>query len=199
VSIHLGPYSRGVSEEPPRRQLTLRDAREIRALAHPARLEVLSRLQGPRRVMTATELAEYCGLSPSAMSYHLRAMERAGMVERAEAEDGRERPWRLAFDQLTTDADVDSPGAKVAESLLIEAFMKEDTRHVVDFVATEPKGPWRDATTLNGMTLVLTTEELETMQAEIREVTKKYAVQSRAEPPEGSRRVRFRILVVPED
>lgn len=199
MSRYLGPYSRGVSEEPPRRQLTLRDAREIRALAHPARLEVLSRLQGRHRAMTATELAEYCGLSPSAMSYHLRAMERAGMVERADAEDGRERPWRLAFDQLTTDADVDSPGAKVAESLLIEAFMKEDTRHVVDFVATEPKGPWRDATELNRVTLVLTTQELETMQAEIREVTKKYAVQNRAEPPEGSRRIRFRSLVVPED
>jgi DNA-binding transcriptional ArsR family regulator len=188
-----------VSEEPPRRQLTLRDAREIRALAHPARLEVLSRLQGRHRAMTATELAEYCGLSPSAMSYHLRAMERAGMVERADAEDGRERPWRLAFDQLTTDADVDSPGAKVAESLLIEAFMKEDMRHVVDFVATEPKGPWWDATALNRVTLVLTIEELETMQAEIREVTKKYSVQNRAEPPEGSRRIRFRSLVVPED
>jgi DNA-binding transcriptional ArsR family regulator len=191
-------YSRVVTE-PPRRQLTLRDAREIRALAHPARLEVLSRLQGQHPAMTATELAGYCGLSPSAMSYHLRAMERAGMVERAEAEDGRERPWRLAFDQLTVNADTDSSAAHVAESLMVEALMKADQQHVVNFMATEPQGPWRDATGLSRMSLLLTSEELTELFEEVRQVARKYAVQNRTEPPEGSRPVRFSFFAVPED
>jgi len=65
-------------------------------LAHPARLAVLDALfEGGQ--LTATECAELAGLSPSAMSYHLRALERWGIVERADAsDDGRERPWRAA-------------------------------------------------------------------------------------------------------
>ena len=180
-----------------RRKLVLTDPREIKALAHPARLEVLSRLQGRDRAMTATELAGYCDLSPSAMSYHLRAMERAGLVERAEGEDGRERPWRLAFEMLTVDSD--SPAGYVSEGLVLEAVMREDMRHVTNFLATEPAGPWRSSPVLDRVTVAVTTEELATMLAEIREVTKKYAAVNRPEPPEGSRRVRFTYLSVPED
>jgi len=47
-------------------------------------------------VLTASEAAEICGLTPSAMSYHLRALQKAGMVEREESADRRERPWRAA-------------------------------------------------------------------------------------------------------
>jgi len=49
--------------------------------AHPARLALLEHLRngGPA---TATECAG-CGLSPSATSYHLRALARAGLVEAA--------------------------------------------------------------------------------------------------------------------
>ncbi|MFL6074194.1 MAG: ArsR/SmtB family transcription factor [Mycobacteriales bacterium] len=189
-----------MSEEPPQRQLTLRDPREIRALAHPARLEVVTRLQGRQLPMTATELAGYCGLSPSAMSYHLRAMERAGLVERVEtSEDGRERPWQLAFERLTVDSAADSPADHVAESLLLEAIMKDDLRHTVDFMAAEPKGPWRSATVLNRGTLLLTTEELAEMLAAIQEVTSRYGEKRRPDRPAGARRVRFSYLAVPDD
>lgn len=179
-----------------RRKLVLTDPREIKALAHPARLEVLSRLQGRDRAMTATELAGYCDLSPSAMSYHLRAMERAGLVERAEGEDGRERPWRLAFEMLTVESD--SPAAYVSESLMVEAVMREDIRQATSFLATEPQGPWRSSTVLNRVTVSVTTEELATMLDEIHEVTQKYAADNRSDPPEGSRRVRVTYLSVPE-
>ena len=48
-------------------------------------------------VATATECAEVCGLSPSATSYHLRALAKAGLVEEAPSRgDGRERVWRAA-------------------------------------------------------------------------------------------------------
>src|SRR5262252_1273011 len=73
--------------------LTLEDPGALRALAHPARLAVVDELyQGNER--TSSELAELTGLSPSAMSYHLRALERWGIVERGTPRnDGRERPW----------------------------------------------------------------------------------------------------------
>ena len=53
----------------------------MRAMAHPARLSIMDYfLSG--ETGTATELAEVVGLSPSATSYHLRALGRAGFVER---------------------------------------------------------------------------------------------------------------------
>src|SRR3954452_18174881 len=72
---------------------SLHDPRALRALAHPARLDILERLNsdGPA---TATECAEVVGLSPSACSYHLRALARWGLVEEADSTDRRERRWR---------------------------------------------------------------------------------------------------------
>jgi len=85
----------------PVREVVISDPRAIRALAHRARVEAMDELFASRGTRTATELAERCGLSPSAMSYHLRALEKYGLVERAESEgDARERRWRAAGDSL---------------------------------------------------------------------------------------------------
>jgi DNA-binding transcriptional ArsR family regulator len=66
----------------------------LRAIAHPARQRLLSELFAGN-VLTATEAAEMVGLTPSAVSHHLRALAKYGLAERAEATtDGRERPWR---------------------------------------------------------------------------------------------------------
>ena len=89
---------------------TLSDPGAIRALAHPARLAVIEELYAGRE-LTATECAEIAGLSPSAMSYHLRSLEKAGIVERAELDgDGRERPWRAAGAYLQVDSTSDGTG-----------------------------------------------------------------------------------------
>lgn len=76
----------------------LRDADAIRSLAHPARRGVINLLYLDGAPRTSTELSRLTGLTPSAMSYHLRSLEKAGIVERADAEggDSRTRPWRAA-------------------------------------------------------------------------------------------------------
>src|SRR5262245_60240338 len=75
--------------------LRITDARMLRALAHPARIAILEHLalDGPA---TATQCADVAGLSPSACSYHLRALARFGFIEPAPdgAADGRHRPWQ---------------------------------------------------------------------------------------------------------
>ena len=75
--------------------LELTDPKVIRALAHPARMTILSRLldDGPA---TATECAEVVGQSPSACSYHLRQLAAFGFIEPVESDDGRERRWQAA-------------------------------------------------------------------------------------------------------
>lgn len=79
--------------------LTLSEPGAFKAVAHPARYRVIEELYSGRE-MTATEAAELVGLTPSAMSYHLRQLERYGIVERGESTDGRERPWRRVAEHL---------------------------------------------------------------------------------------------------
>lgn len=74
-------------------------AAQLRALAHPLRLQLLEVLhdEGPA---TATRLARRLGESSGATSYHLRALHRAGMVEEAEKRNGRERWWQRTSERL---------------------------------------------------------------------------------------------------
>ncbi|MGN6752655.1 MAG: ArsR/SmtB family transcription factor [Intrasporangium sp.] len=75
--------------------LTLRDPAALKALAHPVRQDLIALLDDDK-VVTATAASERVGMSPSAVSHHLRLLEKYGIVERVEAsEDARERPWRL--------------------------------------------------------------------------------------------------------
>ena len=59
-----------------------------------------------RATITATEAAELAGLSPSAMSYHLRALAKWGIVREADPAgdgDGRERRWERVGAGLSVD------------------------------------------------------------------------------------------------
>ena len=69
------------------------NAAQLRALAHPLRLQLLQVLhaEGPA---TASQLGRRLGESSGATSYHLRALHRAGMVEEAEQRNARERWWQ---------------------------------------------------------------------------------------------------------
>lgn len=110
-----------------RRTLTLTDPRAMRVLAHEVRQQLLEELGGGE-VLTATEAAQRCGITPSAMSYHLRAMERWGIVERVDSEDGRERPWRLAADSIRIDAEGQAKMPANVENSLLGAFARSVSR-----------------------------------------------------------------------
>ena len=74
-------------------------AAQLRALAHPLRLQLLHVLhaEGPA---TASQLARRLGESSGATSYHLRALHRVGMVEEAEQRNARERWWQRSPERL---------------------------------------------------------------------------------------------------
>lgn len=89
----------------PQRLVTISDARAMRALAHEARQQVIEVLYAEQRPRTATELAALTGLSPSAMSYHLRALAKWGVVERSTDDgDARNRPWKASGTSLRIDS-----------------------------------------------------------------------------------------------
>lgn len=97
---------------------TLSNPAVMRALAHPTRLAILQRLQagGPA---TASQVAEVVNASPSACSFHLRALAAAGLVE--EDPDapaaGRRRPWRAVPFTMDWRSGSDPGGDRAAAAL----------------------------------------------------------------------------------
>jgi DNA-binding transcriptional ArsR family regulator len=111
------------SPDQPERRVVLTDAAGIKALAHPARLTIIDDLYDHREERTATELADLVGLTASATSYHLRALERVGIVERGDTRgDGRERPWRAAADSVEVDSQHEG-ASLAAESMLLNKVL----------------------------------------------------------------------------
>jgi DNA-binding transcriptional ArsR family regulator len=176
----------------------LDDPGALKALAHPARLAVVDELyQGEER--TASELAELTGLTPSAMSYHLRALERWGIVERgAERKDGRERPWRAVARTLTLDPETISAAAVDVVAGTTLQHLRDEFRRWALVEQDEPRA-WRDVTGVSRSYLWLTEEEVTALAADLRAVIKKHVGDRDAtDHPEGTRRVFCLVAIVPE-
>src|SRR6476660_29475 len=96
-------------------------AEALAALAVPARLALLNHLlaAGPR---TASECAPVVGETASNCSWHLRALAKVGLVERAPRApdgDGRTRPWQAtAVGFVFSDPADDGPAAALARTAL---------------------------------------------------------------------------------
>src|SRR5262249_51334753 len=155
---------RGVtqSEDRTRHRVTIRDPQVMRAMAHPARLAIMEFL-GDGAVPTATECAEVCGLSPSATSYHLRALAKVGLLEEAPSRgDGRERVWRSAHSSLRIDTETDSPETHAAARELMDLVLARDEEQVARWFDNAEKEPkeWYDAAGLTRHQVFLTATEL---------------------------------------
>ena len=156
-----------------RTKLTLTDPRAIRAIAHGARQQVIDELYSGS-VLTATEAAQICGLSPSAMSYHLRALEKWGIVVRYEPSgDGRERPWRAGADDLSVGRIDGSSGASMrqAANAVVSTLMVGLNRAVDFFVDKEPDAKGAQ---LSHSRLYLTDEEATALNQDLDELVRRY-------------------------
>jgi DNA-binding transcriptional ArsR family regulator len=179
-------------------EVNLDDPGALRALAHPARLAVVDELyQGFER--TSSELAQLTGLTPSAMSYHLRALERWGIVEQgAPREDARERPWRAAGRTLRFDPETISTAAVDVVAGTTFQHLREAFRRWAAVEQNETKA-WRDVAGVSRAYLWLTEEEAGKLDAELGAVLKKFtADRDAAHHPEGTRRVFCLVAIVPE-
>jgi DNA-binding transcriptional ArsR family regulator len=172
------------------------DPRALRALAHPARIAIMQRLilDG---AATATECAEVAGLSPSACSYHLRALARYGFVEEepAEAADQRHRPWRARMVAVSIGEDLDEHGQsdalRAAGRLLLEsvhAWVEDLRASYFDHEAEYPR-EWQKAFRSSQVFLHVTAGELQQIGSRINEVLADYARLNPDERPPGARRV----------
>jgi DNA-binding transcriptional ArsR family regulator len=143
------------------------DPRTLRALAHPVRIALLEALwlDGP---MTATEVGERIGESPTTCSFHLRQLAKYNFVEEAGGGKGRARPWRMTAMGIQLSAH-DDPEVEVASNALARLFRErqlERYRTWLESQATYPK-EWRSAAGESEFLFYLTSAELEELRAEL--------------------------------
>jgi DNA-binding transcriptional ArsR family regulator len=185
------------------------DARSLRGLAHPLRLQLLGllRMDGPA---TATQLAERTGQSSGATSYHLRQLAAYGfVVEDPERTTGkRDRYWRAAHRLTMFDHPRD---ADEGERALGEEYL----RIVADANARRLQGSiaglatleqdlgagWMDGFTMSDLSLRLTLDEARSLIAELEALAARYRRDDpdhRSEAPADTQRVTLQFLVLPD-
>lgn len=103
----------------------------LRAIAHPVRQRLIEDVLSVEQPVTATEAAAQCGITASAMSYHLRMLEKYGMAERVTSADGRERPWRKTADGFEIDSSSESPMSDREQHALVNQFVSATTRDLM--------------------------------------------------------------------
>lgn len=199
----MTPRRKTANRKPPeeRAPVKLTDPRAIRALAHPARLAVIDELYSGRE-LTATECAAIAGLSPSAMSYHLRSLEKYGIVERAEsAADGRERPWRAAGSYLQVDSHGGGQGefaaAAALSSTVLGRTVEQFDRYLARRAGESPE--WLDATEASYGQLWLLPHEAKEVAEQFIASVEKYKGRRTGDRPEGARRMRLAVMLFPTD
>ncbi|MFD7238713.1 helix-turn-helix domain-containing protein [Streptomyces syringium] len=179
------------------------DAKGLRAMAHPVRVQLvgLLRTYGPS---TATRLAERLGLGSGVTSYHLRQLGTAGFVEEdTDRGNARERWWR-AVHQGTwlTDKGLPDrePEAAMAYMRSVADAHAQRARLALGAVETMPR-PWRDNLDMSDWSLRLTPEEAASLGEELRAVVNRYrrdGPDAGSGAPEGAERVVLITHLLPE-
>ncbi|MFF4649287.1 helix-turn-helix domain-containing protein [Streptomyces sp. NPDC001380] len=179
------------------------DARGLRALAHPVRVQLLGLLRryGPS---TATRLADRTGLTSGATSYHLRQLAAAGFVEEDTGRgNARDRWWRSVhrvtrFDDL--DLAAQEPEATLAHLQSVAAAHTLSLQRTLNELPTAPRA-WQEAFDMSDWALRLTPEEACALQEELASVVARYRQDTpgaAASAPPGAQRVSVVSHLLPE-
>ncbi|MEU7340881.1 ArsR/SmtB family transcription factor [Streptomyces sp. NPDC007074] len=179
------------------------DAKGLRALAHPVRVQLVGLLRkyGPS---TATRLAERLGVNSGTASYHLRQLGAAGFVEEdTERGNARERWWRSVH-QRTELNDPElaerEPEAALAYLQSVAAAYTLRTQRAVNELQTMPR-TWRDTFDMSDWALRLTPEEAASLREELQAVIARYredTPEAAGDAPDGAERVAVITHLVPE-
>ena len=159
----------------------LRDARSLRALAHPLRVELLTAL-GTHGPLTATQAAVIVDDSPSNCSFHLRTLASFGMIEEIPADDARQRLWQAVRGGISFEPD-DNTESRVAAKAASQMF-HDHTFHALarwmDRLPDAPQ-PWRQAWFDSTANLSLTADELADIDVRIGAILQPYIERRRNE------------------
>jgi DNA-binding transcriptional ArsR family regulator len=177
------------------------DAHGMRALAHPVRMAILTRLQqeGPS---TATGLSEQVGATPSVTSWHLRHLATHGLVRDAVGlGNGRERWWEAASRGFRVVLE-DEAGRRAAQALrdALEANEGDQVGEWRREVEPRLDLAWLALSGLANTTVLVTRAELDQIESAVEELLAPYVLRKdvpAGEVPDGARLVRIRRHVMP--
>lgn len=177
-------------------ELRITDPRALRALAHPARQRLITELFSGE-ILTATEAARLVDLTPSATSYHLRALEKWGVVERDSSTDGRERPWRSTATNISILPEAHrAAGRDLSRASLAKWFVGLDTG--LDRLAESLESGDEVGMTSRGR-LWVTDAELEELKEHLHEAVRAYRGRTRREHPEDAKPWDVYALILPSE
>jgi DNA-binding transcriptional ArsR family regulator len=147
------------------------DSSALRALAHPLRVQLFNLLSayGPA---TATALAERLGESSGSTSYHLRQLERHGLVREDPARgSARDRWWeRVPGPVLIGSYEERDPATRSAEYLVVREIGRRGADHLDDYLRRadeELSEAWQRAASIGVVSLRLTSEELAALNRDL--------------------------------
>jgi predicted ArsR family transcriptional regulator len=160
--------------EPPRRPL-VSDARAMRALAHPLRVELLDVMRRDGEI-TATRAAELLGESPGNMSWRLQTLAKYGFVEETGEGRGRSRPWRATTDARRFDTAMTDPETAAAGEALERTFLERTFNQMREWWARRLTYPvkWRRAAFMSENFTYLTAAELREIMEEVVAIYDRY-------------------------
>jgi predicted ArsR family transcriptional regulator len=168
------------------------DAKALRALAHPLRMQLLD-IVGREGSATATQCANETGESVANCSYHLNTLAKYGFIEPAEGGRGREKHWRVGREDFSINSrEMDEDGA-IAARAATGAFLDFQLNQIKERTLTDHLNPpeWQPATGVDTSREYLTPSELSELRDEIHQLMEKY--RDRRDKPElrpaGARRV----------
>jgi predicted ArsR family transcriptional regulator len=143
------------------------DAQTMRALAHPVRIALVEELVFGG-AMTATQLGELVGESPTTCSFHLRQLAKYGFVEEAGGGKGRARPWRLTSIGFSIGSHEDAE-SEIAADALLRMVRDRQLARFEQWLHSKASYPreWRAAAYDSQYLFYLTVEELEQLNNEI--------------------------------
>jgi DNA-binding transcriptional ArsR family regulator len=169
----------------------LTDSRTLRALAHPVRVALIEAL-ALHSPLTATEVGELIGESPTTCSFHLRQLAKYDFVEEAGGGKGRARPWRITSIGFSVSADNDDdPAARVAGEVVGRMFRERQLDRYRAWHESKQMYPpsWRRAAGETQSVTYLTVQELQELTDELRDIVLQRFPQRLADPslrPPGS-------------
>jgi DNA-binding transcriptional ArsR family regulator len=186
---------------PELRKLT--DARTLRALAHPVRIALVEALS-VHGAMTATQVGEVIGESPTTCSFHLRQLAKYGFVEEAGGGKGRARPWRMTSIGFSFADAHDDPATEIAAASLSRLLRERQLGRYQAWVDTRASYPreWREAAGDSEFAFYLTPAELSQLTQEVMATLQFRFMERLTDPskrPPGSALVEMLVLCYPID
>jgi DNA-binding transcriptional ArsR family regulator len=158
-----------------------RDTAVLQALASPVRQDLLDALaRGPA---TSAMLARLLSSNTGVLSYHLRELGKAGLIERDEERSrGREVYWRLSEDDARFDDPAISAQPELAQAA-IDLTLHRLNRSVRGYLGRPDLDPaWRDAALFSRSSMRLTVDELAQFSQDYLKLLRRWSKRQTATP-----------------